>query len=127
MVDSVAVTYTPINFKDKLAKLSEHWTPRVIAELNDYQFKLAKLQGDFIWHSHPDTDEAFIILAGELDIEFRDGKVHLQEGDLYVALKGKEHKPFAEKECSILLIDPVGTANTGDAGGERTAQQNIWI
>ena len=121
------MTYIPINFKEKLAKLTEQWQPRVVAQLNDYQFKIAKLQGDFIWHSHPETDEAFIILAGELDIEFRDGKVHLREGDMYIVPKGLEHKPFAEEECSILLIEPLGTTNTGDAGGERTAEQNVWI
>lgn len=121
------MTYIPINFKEKLSKFSEQWSPRVIAKLNDYQFKLARIQGDFVWHSHPATDEAFIILAGEMEIEFRDGKVHLGEGELYVVPKGKEHKPYARNECSILLIEPVGTANTGDAGGQGTAEQNIWI
>jgi mannose-6-phosphate isomerase-like protein (cupin superfamily) len=119
--------YSPITLKEKLARLQEQWQPRVVAELNEYQFKVAKIEGDFIWHSHPQTDEAFLILDGELRIDFRDGAVSLKTGDLFVVPMGVEHKPFAERECSILLIEPRGTANTGDAGGERTAQQDIWI
>jgi len=121
------MAYTAINLKEKLNKFSEQWSPRIVAEFNDYQFKLAKIEGDFIWHSHPETDEAFLILDGELEIEFRDGKVHLKNGDLYIMPKGVEHKPFAKNECSILLIEPKGTTNTGDAGGERTAEPNVWI
>lgn len=117
----------PINFTDKLSKFSEHWSPRVIAELNHYQFKLAKIEGDFVWHSHPETDEAFIILDGNLVIEFRDGGVELKPGELIVVPKGVEHKPYAREACSILLIEPRGTLNTGDAGGELTAEQDKWI
>jgi mannose-6-phosphate isomerase-like protein (cupin superfamily) len=117
---------TAINFKDKLAKITELWSPRVIAELNDYQFKLAKIEGDFVWHSHPETDEAFIVVEGELRIDLRDGAVTLKPGELYVVPKGVEHKPYAEHECSILLIEPRGTVNTGDAGGDRTAAQDLW-
>ena len=116
-----------INFKEKLTKIADHWSPRVIAELNDYQFKLAKIQGDFIWHSHPETDEAFIVLDGSLLIEFRDGRVEISPGEMFVVTKGVEHKPYAEHECSRLLVEPKGTLNTGDAGGERTAQPDIWI
>ena len=116
-----------IKFKEKLAKITDHWSPRVIAELNDYQFKLAKIQGDFIWHSHPETDEAFIVLEGSLVIEFRDGRVELSPGEMFVVPKGVEHKPFAERECSLLLVEPKGTLNTGDAGGERTAAQELWV
>lgn len=121
------MSHSPINFSAKLAKLNEHWSPRVIAELNDYQFKLVKIEGDFIWHSHPETDEAFIVIEGELLIRFRDGEVRLAPGELYVVPAGMEHKPYAERECSLLLIEPRGTANTGDAGGERTAEQDVWI
>lgn len=116
-----------INFKEKLAKITDHWSPRVIAELNEYQFKLAKIQGDFIWHSHPETDEVFIVLDGSLVIEFRDGQVDLAPGEMFVVPKGVEHKPFAEHICSLLLVEPKGTLNTGDAGGERTAEQDLWI
>lgn len=121
------MSYSAINLQQKLAQFNEQWSPRVVAELNDYQFKLVKLQGDFVWHSHPETDEAFLVVSGQLQIEFRDGMVTLQPGELYVVPKGVEHKPFAAAECSVLLVEPRGTANTGDAGGERTAEQNIWI
>lgn len=121
------MAYNAIDLKEKLSNFSEHWSPRVVAELNDYQIKLAKIQGDFVWHSHPETDEAFLILDGEMEIEFRDGKVRLKNGDLYIVPKGIQHKPFAKNECSLLLIEPKGIANTGDAGGERTAEQNVWI
>ena len=116
-----------VNLADKLARFSEHWSPRVVAELNDYQFKLAKLEGEFVWHAHDDTDEAFLVLAGSLRIEFRDGVAHLGEGDLYVVPKGTEHRPCAERECHVLLIEPRGVVNTGDAGGELRAANDVWI
>ncbi|HKY78384.1 MAG TPA: cupin domain-containing protein [Anaerolineales bacterium] len=121
------MNYLGIDFKDKLDKFSEHWSPKVIAELNDYQFKLVKIQGDFVWHSHAETDEAFIVLRGKLVIEFRDGRVELSSGEMFVVSKGVEHKPYAKKECSLLLVEPKGTLNTGDAGGERTAELEVWI
>lgn len=121
------MAYTAINLKEKLGKFSEQWSPRVVAQLNEHQLKIVKIQGDFVWHSHPETDEAFLILDGSMQIEFRDGKVDLKSGDLYIVPKGVEHKPFAQSECCILLIEPIGTLNTGDAGGERTAEQNMWI
>jgi mannose-6-phosphate isomerase-like protein (cupin superfamily) len=119
--------YSAINLEEKLAKFSEHWSPKIIAQMNDYHFKLVKFQGDFVWHSHDDTDEVFITLDGEMSIEFRDGKVDMHSGEMFVVPKGMEHKPFAEKECKILLVEPVGTVNTGDAGGEMTAEDNVWI
>jgi mannose-6-phosphate isomerase-like protein (cupin superfamily) len=121
------VTSSVINFKDKLAKFSEHWSPKIIARMNDYHFKLVKIQGNFVWHSHAETDEAFIVLVGEMRIEFRDGKVELRTGEMFVVPQGIEHKPCAERECRILLVEPVGTVNTGDAGGELTAEGNTWI
>ena len=119
--------YSAINLKDKLAKFSKHWSPKIIAKMNDYHFKLVKFQGDFVWHNHPDTDEVFITLDGEMSIEFRDGKVDLKAGEVYVVPKGVEHKPLAEKECKIMLVEPAGTVNTGDVGGEMTAEDNVWI
>ncbi|ACS81531.1 cupin domain-containing protein [Maridesulfovibrio salexigens] len=120
--------YQAINFKDKLSKFQEHWSPRVIAEMNDYQFKLAKLKGEFVWHDHKDTDETFMVIEGELDILFRDGKVTLNAGEMYVIPKGVEHKPVAEKECKVMLIEPRGVVNTGDAdGGKLTAENDVWI
>ncbi len=119
--------YAAINLEEKLAKFSDHWSPKIIAQMNDYHFKLVKFQGDFVWHSHDDTDEVFINLDGEMSIEFRDGKVKLTGGEMFVVPKGVEHKPFAQNECRIMLVEPAGTVNTGDAGGEMTAEDNIWI
>ncbi|MGO4564209.1 cupin domain-containing protein [Rhizobium sp. 2YAF20] len=116
-----------MNLAQKSALLTEHWQPRVIAELNDYQFKIAKIEGDFIWHDHPQTDEAFIVLEGELRIDFRDGSVLIKPGEMFVVPKGVEHKPFAATEVKMMMIEPRGTVNTGEAGGERTAQNDIWI
>ena len=113
-----------INFAEKLAQFSAHWSPRVIAEMNDYQFKLAKLQGDFVWHRHDETDEAFIVLEGEMVIELRDGEVALSAGEMYVVPKGVEHRPRAASECKILLVEPRGVVNTGNAGGDLTAAED---
>ncbi|KQX59917.1 MULTISPECIES: cupin domain-containing protein [unclassified Ensifer] len=119
--------YKPINFAEKLSLFSDQWQPRVLAELNDYQFKIVRIEGDFIWHDHEDTDEAFIVLEGTLRIDFRDGAVTLGPGEMYVVPKGVEHKPYAEREVKMLLIEPRGTLNTGHEGGERTAQNDRWI
>ncbi len=121
------MNYSVINFEDKLAKFPDHWSPKIVAQMNDYDFKLAKLQGDFVWHNHAETDEVFIVLDGELTIEFRDGKVTLKTGEMFVVPKGVEHKPFGEKECKIMLVEPAGTINTGDAGGPLTAENNVWV
>jgi mannose-6-phosphate isomerase-like protein (cupin superfamily) len=121
------MTYAAVNFADKLARFSEIWSPRVIAEMNDYQFKLAKIRGEFVWHAHTETDETFIVLEGEMAIEFRDGRVELGAGELFVVPRGVEHKPVAAEECRILLIEPRGVVNTGDAGGELTAQGDVWV
>lgn len=119
--------YQSLNLSDKLHLLNEHWSPRVIAEMNDYQFKVVKLLGEFIWHDHQDTDETFIVLAGQLRIDFRDGQVLVNAGEMYVVPKGVEHKPFAEQEVSLMLIEPRGVLNTGAEGGTRTAQNDLWI
>lgn len=119
--------YRSLNFAQKLGLFSEHWTPKVIAEMNDYQFKISKLQGEFVWHSHPDTDETFIVLEGQLHIDFRDGRVSIASGEMFVVPKGVEHKPWSEQEVKLLLIEPKGVLNTGDQGGERTAQNDVWI
>jgi mannose-6-phosphate isomerase-like protein (cupin superfamily) len=111
----------------KLAQFSEHWSPRVVAELNDYQFKVVKLQGDFVWHSHPDTDEAFLVIDGEMEIGFRDGVVTLRAGEMFVVPKGIEHITRATRECHALIIEPRGVVNTGDAGGSLTAQNDVWV
>jgi mannose-6-phosphate isomerase-like protein (cupin superfamily) len=116
-----------INFREKLGRFTEHWSPRIIAQLNNYHIKLAKLQGKFIWHRHNETDEAFIVLEGEMSIALRDGQVRLRAGEMFVVPKGTDHKPIAELECSVLLIEPAGTVNTGDAGGNLTAENDVWV
>ena len=119
--------YAAINFKQKLSLFDEHWSPRVIAEMNDYQFKIVKIRGDFVWHDHKDTDEAFIVLQGKLRIDFRDGQVNLSQGEMFVVPKGVEHKPCAEEEVELLLVEPRGVKNTGEEGGEFTAENDVWI
>ena len=109
------MNYESINFQEKLTKFSEHWAPKIIAQMNDYHFKVVKVQGEFVWHQHPETDEVFVVLKGQLEIQFRDGTVTLNEGEMFVVTKGMEHKPIAVKECQFLLIEPAGLVNTGDA------------
>jgi len=116
-----------ISFKQKLTKFSDHWAPRIIAQMNDYHFKLVKIQGDFVWHRHAETDEVFVVLDGTMTIELRDGHVSLRAGEMFVVPKGVEHKPFAVHECSLLLVEPAGTINTGNAGGTLTAPDAVWI
>ena len=119
--------YQAISLAQKFSLFSEQWQPKVIAEMNDYQFKIVKLQGDFVWHDHKDTDETFIVIEGTLRIDFRDGAVEIGPGELFVVPKGVEHKPYAEREVKLMLIEPRGVKNTGEQGGERTAPNDVWI
>lgn len=119
--------YKAINLRDKLGLIGDHWQPRVVAEMNDYQFKIVKILGDFVWHDHPDTDETFLVLDGTLRIDFDDGHVKLSAGEMFVVPRGVRHKPCAEQEVQMMLIEPRGVLNTGTAGGERTAQNDVWI
>jgi mannose-6-phosphate isomerase-like protein (cupin superfamily) len=121
------MTYKAINLQQKFSLFTEQWQPKVIAEMNDYQFKIVKLEGDFIWHDHKDTDEAFIVMDGNLRIEFRDGLVDLAPGEMFIVPKGVEHKPFAEHEVKLMLIEPRGVRNTGHEGGNRSAPNDVWI
>ena len=116
-----------INLKEKLSKFSDHWSPKIIAEMNDYQFKLVKIKGDFVWHNHADTDEAFIVVEGKMKIEFENETVELNEGEMYVVPKGIEHKPHAETECKVLLVEPRDVVNTGNTEGDLTASNDVWI
>jgi mannose-6-phosphate isomerase-like protein (cupin superfamily) len=116
-----------VNLAEKLSKFQEHWAPRVIAQMNDYQFKLVKFQGEFVWHSHADTDEVFLVLDGEMEIAFRDETIAVRAGELFVVPKGREHITRAKTECHALLVEPQGVVNTGDAGGPLTAQNDVWI
>jgi mannose-6-phosphate isomerase-like protein (cupin superfamily) len=115
-----------INLEDKFARSSEHWNPKIVAQLNDYHVKAVKLQGEFVWHKHDETDELFLVTKGSLVIRLRDREFGLGPGDMLVVPKGVEHQPVAEEECEVLLIEPAGTTNTGDAGGARTVAPE-WI
>jgi mannose-6-phosphate isomerase-like protein (cupin superfamily) len=110
------------NLSDLLGRFSEHWSPKKIAELNDYDIKLVKVQGDFVWHSHDDTDELFLVVDGELTIQLRDRDVVLGAGELFVVPRGVAHCPRADREAAALLIEPRGVVNTGQAGGALTAR-----
>jgi mannose-6-phosphate isomerase-like protein (cupin superfamily) len=121
------MSYEAINLAQKFRSFAELWSPKVVAEMNDYQFKVVKLKGDFIWHDHKDTDETFIVIDGDLRIDFRDGAVHVSSGEMFVVPRGVEHKPYAEREVKLLLIEPRGVKNTGHEGGERTAENDVWI
>jgi mannose-6-phosphate isomerase-like protein (cupin superfamily) len=116
-----------INLLSKYKKINEHWSPKVVAEMNDYQFKLAKIKNDFIWHSHEDTDETFIVIEGKIYIEFEDETVELSEGEMIVVPKGKKHRPYADEEAKIMLIEPKGVRNTGDIVNDLTSDDNQWI
>jgi Mannose-6-phosphate isomerase len=121
------MTHRKVTLTEKFSLIKEQWSPRVVAEMNDYQFKLVKLEGDFIWHKHDDTDEVFIVIEGQMRIDLRDGAVNLNQGEMFVVPKGVEHKPYAEKECQVMLVEPRGVTNTGDQDGELTAQNDVWI
>ena len=119
--------HNAISLTEKFGQFTDQWSPKVIAELNDVQFKLARLEGEFVWHQHEDTDEAFFVVEGTLRILLRDGEVSIPAGSLYVVPKGVEHCPVADTECLVLIIEPRNVINTGSAGGERTAPNDIWI
>tara|TARA_B100000945_G_C20364306_1_gene588760 strand:- start:455 stop:823 length:369 start_codon:yes stop_codon:yes gene_type:complete len=117
-----------VNFVEKLAKFSDLWTPKVIAEMNDYQFKLVKIKGEFVWHEHQNTDEAFIVLEGKMRIEFEnDNSVELTEGEMFIVPRGLRHKPCADEECRVMLVEPRGVVNTGNADSELTAPNDEWV
>jgi len=116
-----------INLTEKLARFSEHWSPRVVAEMNDYQFKLVKLQGEFVWHQHEDTDEVFLVVQGEMEIGFRDRDVVLRAGEMFVVPKGVEHITRAKEECHAMIIEPRGVINTGETNSVLTAKNDVWV
>ena len=116
------MAHSPVDIAEKLSSFSEHWSPKTVARLNDYEIKLVKVQGEFVWHTHEDTDELFLVINGALTIQLRDGNVNLQPGQLYVVPRGVEHCPIADGEVHAMLIEPAGVVNTGDAGGSLTAE-----
>jgi len=116
-----------IVFAEKLALFQDLWSPKIVAQMNAVHFKLARIKGEFVWHSHPETDEVFIVIEGEFEMELQEKTLHLKAGEMCVIPKGVEHRPAAMDECVVLLVEPAGTVNTGDAGGERTAAHDEWI
>ena len=116
-----------INIKQKFSKFSELWSPKVIAEMNDYQFKIVKIHGEFVWHKHDETDEVFIVIEGSMKIEFRKKTINLNQGELFIVPKGVEHKPSAADLCKIMIVEPRGVMNTGNIKNELTAKNDIWI
>lgn len=117
----------PVNLLQKIDLIDQQWSPRVVAQMNDYQFKVVRIEGEFIWHSHPETDEAFIVLEGILRIDLPERSVHVAAGELYVVPKGVKHRTAAEGEAKLMMIEPQGVLNTGQEGGERTALNDVWI
>lgn len=116
----------PINLAEKLAKFTAHWSPKIIAQMNDYHFKLVKFQGEFVWHDHADTDEVFLVLEGSMTIHFRDGDVAVRAGEMFVIPKSEAHKTSATAECKAMLVERAGTVNTGDVVSEKTAADD-WV
>lgn len=117
----------PINLATKFEQFSEHWSPKIIAQMNDYQFKLVKFKGEFVWHAHRDTDEVFIVVDGAMTVHLRDGDVLVGPGEMFVVPKGTEHKTSAMSECKVTLVEMAGTVNTGDIVDQKTAPTDVWI
>ena len=116
-----------INLREKLSRFSDYWAPKVIAEMNDYQFKLVKIKDDFDWHSHKTTDEVFIVIKGSMRIDFRGDSVTLSKGEMLVVPKGVEHKPYAKEKCEVMIVEPKGIVNTGDSYTDLTAENDVWV
>jgi len=110
-----------VNLAEKLSLVTERYSPKIVATLNDYKIAVVKVQGEFVWHAHDDTDDFFLVLKGRLQMQLPDRVIELNEGDLYVVPRGVRHCPMADEEAHVLLIEPLGTPNTGDAGGRLTA------
>ncbi len=117
----------PVNLESKFWLFSDYWAPRVIAQMNDYQFKIVKIKGEFVWHEHKDTDETFLVIEGSMSIEFKDRVVELNAGEMIVVKRGEQHKPFATQECKVMIIEPENVVNTGESGSYLTAKNDVWI
>lgn len=116
------MAHRAINLSDKLSQFSDHWSPRIVARFNDHDVMVVKVEGEFVWHDHPDTDDFFMVLSGEIRIELPDGAVTLSAGEIFVVPKGVQHRPVAEGEAHLMLIEPSGTPNTGDPATAVTKQ-----
>ena len=117
----------PVNLESKFRLFSDYWAPRVIAQMNDYQFKIVKIKGEFVWHEHKESDETFFVIEGSMSIEFKDRVVELNAGEMIVVKRGEQHKPFAEQECKVMIIEPDNIVNTGESGGRLMAKNDVWI
>lgn len=117
----------PIDINSKFRLFSEHWSPKVIGKINNYLVKIGKLQGDFVWHAHPETDELFIVNKGLLRVDLRGGQIHVQEGQMLIVPKGVEHKTHADEECELIMFEPETTLNTGNTKGAMTVEKLEWI
>jgi len=115
-----------INVAEKLAMFGDHWHPRIVGELNGQHVKLVKFAGEFVWHRHDDADEMFFVVAGRFRMELRDRAIPLEAGEFFIVPRGVEHRPVADEEVHVMLYEPAGTVNTGDAGGALTASAD-WI
>lgn len=119
---------TVVNLAEKLAQVAEHWSPRTVGQLNDLHIKVVKLQGEFVWHQHDDTDEFFLVLSGEMTIQLDDREdVTLGAGEFFIVPKGVQHRPVAEQECEVVLLEPAGTVNTGDAESSELTADPAWL
>ena len=116
-----------INLYSKFDNFSDYWSPKVIAEMNDYQFKLVKIKGEFVKHQHSETDEAFIVIEGKMSIDFETHTIEIKSGEMIVVPKGITHKPFAEEECKVMIVEPRGVLNTGDTKSDMTTPNDQWI
>jgi len=112
-----------VNLSDKLARFSAHWQPKIVGDLNGQHVKLVKFKGPFVWHSHADEDELFLVVRGRFRMELRDGDIELEQGEFLIVPRGVEHRPVADEEVEVMLFEPAGTLNTGNVRGERTHEQ----
>lgn len=115
-----------VNLAEKFAQFTDHWSPKIVGQMNDLHVKAVKVKGEFVWHAHAETDELFLVHRGTLYIDYRDRRNVVRAGEFFVVPRGIEHRPVAEEECEIVLIEPAGTVNTGDAGGPRT-KDATWL
>tara|TARA_B100002052_G_C15789881_1_gene555778 strand:- start:300 stop:653 length:354 start_codon:yes stop_codon:yes gene_type:complete len=116
-----------LNLRKKFELFTDHWSPKVIGEINDYQVKLAKIEGEFVWHQHDHTDEFFLVVEGSMRIEYEDHHVSLDEGEIHIVPKGVRHRTVADEECWIVIIEPRDVVNTGDVDSDMTAENDVWI
>lgn len=116
-----------VNLREKFGRFSDHWRPRIVGELNGQHVKLVKFAGPFEWHHHADEDEMFLVIEGEFVMEFRDRSVELKAGEFLIVPRGVEHRPVAEREVQVMLVEPAGTLNTGNVRSGLTAENPDWI